>query len=58
MGFDVDILAFQTGFFDVRILGFQNCFDVGLLGSSKIWLLFFKLSGNTEIYSQLKMDPQ
>ena len=42
MGFDVDILAFQTGFFELRILGFQNCFDVGLLGSSKIWLLFFQ----------------
>ena len=31
-------LAFKR--VDMDILGFQKCFDVGLLGFSKIWLLF------------------
>ena len=34
-----DIFAFWKSF-DVYILGFQKCFDVGLLRVSKIWLLF------------------
>ena len=40
MIFGIDTIDDFWKAFDEGLLKFQNCFDVGLLGFSKIWLLF------------------